>query len=202
MSDRSTAKRAKFALHDLLAGDVQPVATFLAHLAGIEPVPEVPYAIQREVPKALEVKRGTVPERTPDEMRAREQAGKRPVKGIPRPHRRHKEPDKVAEFRALFTQCCLLECPNGNADPHHIWERGAGGSGGSDDWSNLMPLCRGHHDDWSHLGGREGFVAKYGRRLSNTILLKIRLAAEMEAEAKLADRPAVDLDDAEIEHGT
>lgn len=38
------------------------------------------------------------------------------------------------------------------SDPHHVTTVGAGGK---DEPTNVMPLCRRHHDLWHRLGGRE-----------------------------------------------
>lgn len=118
----------------------------------------------------------------------------RPVRAVPKPHRRHVDKDRVTAFRALFVRCAVLGCRNTQpADPHHIWPKGRGGP---DDWANLLNLCPGaggHHDEIEDIDA-EAFAAKYASRLPPIALLKIKLALMMEAEAKLLDREAIDLD--------
>jgi hypothetical protein len=87
----------------------------------------------------------------------------------------------------------IIGCPEGDADPHHIVPRSHAGS--SDDERNLLNLHRGHHEEW-HQIGREAFLAKYTRRLKPSDIFKIRLAAELETEAKLLAGPAVDAEEA------
>lgn len=119
----------------------------------------------------------------------------RPVRAVPKPHRRHVDKDRVAAFRALYTKCAVLGCDRLHleADPHHLWPKGRRGP---DDWANLLPLCPGeggHHDEIEDIEA-EAFAAKYASRLPPIALLKIKLALMMEAEAKLAEREAIDLD--------
>lgn len=119
----------------------------------------------------------------------------RPVRAVPKPHRRHVDKDRVAAFRALYTKCAVLGCDRLHlpADPHHLWPKGRGGP---DDWANLLNVCPGaggHHDEIEDIEA-EAFAAKYASRLPPIALLKIKLALMMEAEAKLAEREAIDLD--------
>jgi hypothetical protein len=116
----------------------------------------------------------------------------RPVHAVPKPQRRVVARDTVADFRATHPGCAVLGCSEGDADPHHIIPRSHARS--SDDERNLLNLHRGHHDEW-HTIGREAFLSRYGKRLSHANLLKIKLAAEIEAEAALMGRPAIELDD-------
>lgn len=55
------------------------------------------------------------------------------------------------------TQGRCIICNKQGADLHHLFSRGAGGS---DDATNLMPLCRAHHSE-IHSMGRTTFVKKY-----------------------------------------
>ncbi len=57
---------------------------------------------------------------------------------------------------------CLI-CGGGPSDPDHFRTRGAGGS---DDLSNLSPLCRNHHIEKGRLG-----VKSFWDRYSSTIIL-------------------------------
>jgi hypothetical protein len=187
------------AIRDTVAGKPQAVVDRLCAIRGHFATPDVKKPRQDALATLrLQVQRLERELAQASQLRAPVAVQGRPVRPQPKPHRRHKEPDRVAEFRALFPACSVLGCANGDADPHHIWERGEGGGagGGSDDHANLLALCRLHHDEWHRPAmGREGFLAKYGaRRLPPVAILKIKLAAEMIVESKLMGRPAIDLD--------
>ena len=55
------------------------------------------------------------------------------------------------------TYCLVGKDCWGNPEPHHLKTRGAGGS---DDYENIMPLCRKHHTE-IHSSGKNRFVEKY-----------------------------------------
>lgn len=66
---------------------------------------------------------------------------------------RVRDPQLLEEVR---TQPCQA-CGAGIVDAHHIKTRGAGGD---DVRTNVMPLCRLHHQEW-HRRGAGYMVAKY-----------------------------------------
>jgi hypothetical protein len=43
------------------------------------------------------------------------------------------------------------------SDPHHVTSRGAGGG---DTATNVMPLCRGHHNEWEAPWRGPGFMVR------------------------------------------
>lgn len=218
MADRLTERRARHALADLEAGRLQDVAAFLAKL-GDMPVPELPETptstlkrrvrrLETELKEARERAARLMEPAPPGTLRAREQLAEdyaavtyeRPIRPQPKPSKRVVARDVVAEFRATHQRCAVLGCPNGDADPHHIWPKGRQGP---DETFNLMPLCSGpfgHHEEIERIDA-EAFAARYASRLPHVYLLRIKHALAAEALKKLADRPAIDLDaelDAEL----
>lgn len=63
-----------------------------------------------------------------------------------------KDPDFLNAIRNLN---CLV-CGQGPVDPHHIKTVG---SGGGDDWFNVIPLCRMDHTDWHN--NKSKFMEKH-----------------------------------------
>jgi hypothetical protein len=211
MADRGTEKRARFALADLVAGRYQDVAAFLAKLGDV-PVPELETPKQRQSKTTKDLRTriadlerqlairplhvasnetySTARARQQEELR--QQRAQEPVTPLPKPSRRVVNREIVAEFRANNPRCCVTTCGNHDADPHHIWPRGRGGP--DDSFANLMPLCRWHHEEIERIDN-EAFRTKYVNRLPETVLEKMKLAMRMEADAKLGQRDAVDLDD-------
>ena len=55
-------------------------------------------------------------------------------------------------FRRSHPRCDWPGCRSGTTDAHHVQYRSRGGS---DDWSNLRPLCKPHHEEVHRLGGRD-----------------------------------------------
>lgn len=67
---------------------------------------------------------------------------------------RIKDPELLSVVRNLPCLCCLKS----PADAHHVTSRGAGGG---DTETNVMPLCREHHQEW-HARGSAHMVNTYG----------------------------------------
>lgn len=115
----------------------------------------------------------------------------RQIRPQPKPAKRIVDRDNLTSFAERFPDCAILGCRSyGEIDTHHLRKRSAGGSDADE---NLLRLHRAEHEEYHRIGG-EAFRAKYASRLKPTDLLKIRLAVEMEANAKLAGREVVDLD--------
>lgn len=188
------------AIDEVVAGKFQRAVERLAGMLGWRHTPEVQKVRRVEVVQprssgehpALERLRESPPATIT--VQGHEYAlAPRTVTPLPKPQKRVVDRDVVAEFRATHQRCAVLGCPNGDADPHHIWPRGRGGP---DETFNLMPLCPGplgHHEEIERIDA-EAFAAKYASRLPPIYLLRIKHALVAEAEKKLADRPAIDLD--------
>jgi len=73
-----------------------------------------------------------------------------------KPHR-FRSKENLEHVRGLP---CIV-CQSGPCDPHHVRSRA---SGGGDEISNLVPLCRNHHTQ-IHSIGRTSFQKKYGLNL-------------------------------------
>ena len=168
------------AIKDVCAGKFQRAVDALCRLRGHLTTPRV-----EKVRKVEVVQRPVPAPPPPATVNARQFAGP-----LPKPHRRHRMVDRVAEFRALYTRCCIIGCDETDADPHHWWPRGLGSP---DEHALMSPLGRRHHEEAEHLG-REAFCAKYASRMPPIDLLKARLAGMMQEQAKLGTREAVDLD--------
>ena len=197
LSSKAT-RELESALRDAIDGKQQAVIDRLAKLLGHLMVPDVRKR-NRDEAATLRLK----VERLERELRhaklfppvaadANATVGKT-VTPLPKPPRRVVDRELVAEFRATHTRCAVLGCPNGDADPHHIWPRGRGGP---DETFNLMPLCPGplgHHEEIERIDA-EAFAARYASRLPHVYLLRIKHALAAEAEKKLGEREAIDLD--------
>jgi len=61
----------------------------------------------------------------------------------------------IKEFKKRYPWCMICRR---KSEPHHIISKGAGGS---DDWNNLWPLCRIHHNEHNTVGTKR-FRQKYG----------------------------------------
>lgn len=82
---------------------------------------------------------------------------------------KHRDPDYEKWIESLP---CLI-CQRNPVDPAHIKKRSTGG----DDRSNLLPLCRTHHDEQED--HTEEFEARYSIELRYVAIL---LTAQYEAE--------------------
>ena len=63
------------------------------------------------------------------------------------------DPVRIEWARKQYCLACGMEPPS---DPHHIKTRG---SGGGDEWWNVIPLCRRCHTGWHQLGWKT-FLSK------------------------------------------
>lgn len=199
---RPAEREIDFAIGEIAAGRAHQALRRLCHIRGV-PVPAMKEKRRRSRVETLPDGSVKVSGKTPvvipappimSEQFREDYASvqyERPIRPQPKPARRHVAKDVVADFRAHNTRCCVLGCQSdGEADPHHIWPKGRHGP---DEIGNLMPLCRAHHDEIEDIDN-EAFRTKYASRLPPTILLKMKLAMMMEADAKLAGREVVDLD--------
>jgi hypothetical protein len=69
--------------------------------------------------------------------------------------KRHSDPEFLAEMRKLRCLACGHPPPS---EVHHIKTRG---SGGGDEFFNVMPVCRGCHQAW-HKMGMQSFIQRHG----------------------------------------
>ena len=81
--------------------------------------------------------------------------------------KKHRVSDKVREFWLAHPRCEI--CGNWSEHPHHCRSRG---SGGDDEWINLLALCTTHHTE-VHQMGRKTFAER-----NPQIALKLAAALE------------------------
>ncbi len=202
---RPAEREIDFAIGELAAGRAHQALRRLCHIRGL-PVPAMKERRRRSRVETLPDGSVKVSGKTPVvipppasvaspyERMAQDAASvpfERPIRPQPKPAKRHVDRDNLASFAERFPDCAILGCRSyGEIDTHHLRKRSAGGSDADE---NLLRLHRAEHEEYHRIGG-EAFRAKYASRLKPTDLLKIRLAVEMEADAKLAGREVVDLD--------